>query len=359
VRRGVALARLRDRVVSEPGVLGVTFVDALPRDYHQEDFIELQDPEAATALERRIAGKGDLPLLGGDASHDHLDEVSMAWIDPSYFAVLRTPVIAGRAFNSGDLGSEAHVTIVDQGFIDRVLQGRNAIGQRFRFLPERMRDGTLSTAPRPWYEIVGVVKDLGMHHAANGRRAAGVYFPVDVTTWGPLHMMVHVQGDPMTMGARVRELAAAVDPALQLSNLQRLDKESSSMQWLLRMWMKISTVLIAIALLLSLAGIYAVLSFTVSRRTREIGVRVALGASRQRLVAAIFRKPLIQVSLGVLAGTALIGFLGFGLTGRLSFPQIGMLVGYSALMFGVCLLACIVPTRRALGVEPMEALRAE
>jgi ABC-type antimicrobial peptide transport system permease subunit len=125
--------------------------------------------------------------------------------------------------------------------------------------------------------------------------------------------------------------------------------------------------LTAIALLLSLAGIYAVLSFIVARRTREIGVRVALGASQRRIVSAIFRRPLIQVGSGVVAGGILIAAAAEGIThtqmsnagSGMSLGLLVQLVGYAALMFGVCLLACVVPTRRALRVEPTEALRAE
>jgi putative ABC transport system permease protein len=121
----------------------------------------------------------------------------------------------------------------------------------------------------------------------------------------------------------------------------------------------------AIALLLSLAGIYAVLSFIVARRTREIGVRVALGASRPRVVGAIFRRPLTQVGLGILAGAALIAAAGSietempGLSGGLSLTDVAMILAYAILMLGVCLLACVVPTRRALGVEPTVALRMD
>jgi ABC-type antimicrobial peptide transport system permease subunit len=125
--------------------------------------------------------------------------------------------------------------------------------------------------------------------------------------------------------------------------------------------------------LLSLAGIYTVLSFTVARRTREIGVRVALGASRQRIVAAIFRRPLIQEGAGVIAGAFLVGLITTVLSASpdsgsagladaaraFTLGQVGQIVAYATLMMGVCLLACIGPTRRALGVEPTEALRAE
>jgi putative ABC transport system permease protein len=112
-----------------------------------------------------------------------------------------------------------------------------------------------------------------------------------------------------------------------------------------------------------------VLSFTVARRTRDIGVRVALGASRRRVVTDIFRRPLIQVALGVVAGSVLIAVAIFALRGRqdgkivgetgLSVAQVGLLAIHATIMLGVCLLACVVPTRRALRVEPTEALRTD
>jgi ABC-type antimicrobial peptide transport system permease subunit len=123
--------------------------------------------------------------------------------------------------------------------------------------------------------------------------------------------------------------------------------------------MRVTAGLTAVALLLSLAGIYAVLSFTVARRTREIGVRIALGASSRRVVLAIFRRPLTQVALGVAMGGIIIGAIAVGFSGGLSLANYALLVSYIALMFGVCMLACAVPTRRALSVEPTVALRTE
>jgi putative ABC transport system permease protein len=122
-------------------------------------------------------------------------------------------------------------------------------------------------------------------------------------------------------------------------------------------------------LLLSLSGIYSVMSYTVARRTREIGVRIALGASARRVITSIFRRPLIQVVVGVVAGSILIA-LGalvlqkteeFSALGRqgLTIGEITTLIGYAILMVGVCMLACLVPTIRALRVQPTEALRAE
>ena len=139
------------------------------------------------------------------------------------------------------------------------------------------------------------------------------------------------------------------------------------MLWIMGLWIRATALLTAIALLLSLAGIYAVLSFIVARRTREIGVRVALGASRRRIILAIFRRPLIQVAIGVGVGGVLIALAAEALAhsemsnagNGFSLGLLAQLIAYGTLMFGVCLLACVVPTRRALGVEPTEALRAE
>ncbi len=107
-------------------------------------------------------------------------------------------------------------------------------------------------------------------------------------------------------------------------------------------------------------GDHAVMSSTVSHRTREIGIRVALGAPRRRVVATVFRKPLVQIGMGSSPEPALLGVLaGLSMGKMLSPLQLSVLLCYGLLMFGVCLLACVVPTRRALRVQPTEALRAD
>jgi ABC-type antimicrobial peptide transport system permease subunit len=184
-------------------------------------------------------------------------------------------------------------------------------------------------------------------------------------------MIVHAAGDPLSLTPRVREIAATVDPALRIAGVQRLDQVNDSTLWVLGLWLRITLGVTAVAILLSLAGIYAVLSFNVARRTREIGVRMALGAPRGRVVAAMFRRPVEQVGAGVAAGLLLVTLAVVALTGHrpdtplrldpgaLSPGQYALLAAYAALMIGVCMLACIVPTRRALAVQPSEALRVE
>jgi putative ABC transport system permease protein len=333
-----ALERLRQRVTAEPGVQGVTFVDNLPRLPHPDYYIEVDG-------------------FHNSADSTVLPEASIATIDPSYFEVLESPVLAGRAFTPSDYGTNAPVVIVDQAFVNQVLRGRNAIGQRIRISSSRYPSGN-DTAP--WSEIVGVVKDMGMDNVANRDWPSGLYVPAGIESEQMEQMIVHVPGDPHAFGPRLRTIAMTVDPTLRLSEFQRLDQVSNDLVWFMSLWLRVTAGLTALALLLSLAGIYAVLSFTVARRTREIGVRVALGGTPRRVVTAIFRRPLTQVGLGVVSGGLVIAALANTLLdGRLSLTHIVSLIAYVAVMFGVCLLACAVPTRRALRVEPTVALRAE
>ena len=214
-------------------------------------------------------------------------------------------MIAGRAFTSADLSPDARVVIVDQGFADLVMPGRNPIGHRVRIA--LVRRARLERGP------AAVVRDRrrgeGARHGARRDAAsgpAGVYLPVVPGSQGALSMIVHGRGDPLTIAPRVRELATAVDPALRVEQMTRLDQVATPMLWFLGLWTRIIIGLTAVALLLSLSGIYAVLSYIVARRTREIGVRVALGASARRVITSIFRRPLTQVTLGVIAGSVLI-----------------------------------------------------
>ncbi|MDQ3880667.1 MAG: ABC transporter permease, partial [Chloroflexota bacterium] len=343
-RIGISLEALRQRLEAEPGIAGVTFVDELPGNHHVYRRIEV----------------GSLP--GNPSS-----VVATASIDPSYFDVLQAPMIAGRGFTSADLSPNVHVMVVDQAFVDIVMAGRNPIGHRVRMRSRQMPD---SIADRqPWYEIVGLVKELGMSAMAMPQRTAGVYMPARPGSQGVLNMIVHGRGDPLTRAPRVRELAMAVDPALKVEQITRLDLLSAPQLWLTGLWTRIIIGLTAVALLLSLSGIYAVLAYTVARRTREIGVRVALGSSARGVITAIFRRPLTQVTLGVIGGIVLIAVAAIGVqnTEQFAGTDIGgltagdalVLAGYAILMLGVCMLACVVPTVRALRVQPTEALRAE
>ena len=355
-----ALERLRQRVASEPGVLGVTFVDRLPRDLHREVAFELDD-EGGVGAERAAR-----PTSG---AREPLRTAHTARVDASYFDVVRAPILSGRAFQAADFVPQPQAVIVDQGFVDQVLDGRNPIGRRLRWVDRWARARGEVETPQPWMEIVGVVKELGVGAPTERGRAAGVYLPTIPGEQGATHMMVHVRGDPMALVPQVRTHATMVDPTLRLAAFQRVDQVTNVLLWIIRLWLRMTVLLTAIALLLSLAGIYAVMSFTVSRRTREIGIRVAMGANARRVVTSIFRRPLTQVGIGVVTGALLAGLFLVRITTcqdgvcddvQVVTPaRVALLVLYAAIILGVCLLACIVPTRRALAVHPVDALRAE
>jgi len=358
-RLAATLEALRRRVAEQPGVTGVTFVEDLPATNHPKKIIEMDYDRDASG------SNADVPLR----------EATIAAVHPSYFEVLEAPILAGRGFTAADAAPGSRVAIVDHGFIEQVLQGRNAVGQqvRFRYPARSLRSwGPGKTddpaGPGDWYEVIGVVRELGVGAPTQDGRAAGFYVPATPELFDQIFMMVRVRGgDPMAVAPQVRDAAMTVDTSLRLVNLQRLNEANNDVLWVMTLWLRITVVLSAVALILSLAGIFAVLSFTVARRTREIGVRVALGASRRRVVAATFRRPLVQVTLGVIVGTAvvLIGAVLMrntelpGSENDLGLEGIAMIVGYGLVMLGVCMLGCVVPTRRALTIEPTVALRTE
>jgi putative ABC transport system permease protein len=338
-RRRAAIAELERRLAAEPGIRGVTFANRLPRTYHPYRLIDI-DAGGAAPVDPRWPGY----------------RVSSANVERNYFDVLDVPILAGRGFLASDLDAEPGVVIVNQSFVQNVLGGRNPIGRRIRYSGYEEGPRSFEATNDPWFEIVGVVNDLGMAYG-NDPKVAGFYHPVAVGDAMPARLAVRVAEDPASFAPRLRDIAADVDPGLRVYDTMPIARMADAELRFYTMWFWILIVVTAIALLLSLAGIYAVMSFTVSQRTREIGIRVALGAGRRRIVTSIFRRPLAQVGLGILAGAGLLILVG--IAGEVTFgpKAVGFVIAYSAVMAVVCLLAAVVPTRRALGIEPADALR--
>lgn len=336
---------LERRLESDAAVAGVTFADRLPRMYHPARTIEVDAGGAAPRDPRWPAGY----------------RVSSALVGPDYFQVLGAPIIAGRGFHSGDVESGAQPIIVNRSFVTNVLGGRNPIGRRVRPLHyeewDEPRPG--DAEPLPWYEIVGVVEDLGMSFGRDPK-VAGFYQAAEPETVYPLQVAVHVSGDPKSFVPRLRQIAAGVDPTLRLYDPTPLNEVSDGELKFLGFWFQLILMVSGIALLLSLAGIYSVMAFNVARRTREIGIRVALGSDPRRVITAILSRSLVHVALGIAAGAALVGaFAMLNSAGTLTAAGIVQLAGYAVLMMAVCMLACVVPTRRALRIQPTEAMRQE
>jgi hypothetical protein len=287
-------------------------------------------------------------------------QVRSASVDPDFFEVFDTPIVSGRGFGVADMRAGSTAVVVNRSFVRQVLGDRNAIGRRIRFVDvEEWQAGhTPSEETNPWYEIVGVVGDLAM--TIDRAAVPGVYHPMSVGAATTAHVAVRLRGDPASFAPQFRGVAAAVDPTLRLYDVMPLERLADSELRVLTVVFRLLVVVSVIALTLSLAGVYAVMSFAVARRTREIGIRIALGANRRRVVAAVFRQPLTQLAIGVGAGTALlVGVSILARGGMLPARNVAIVVAYAALMMAVSLLACVVPTRRALRVEPTEALRAD
>jgi predicted permease len=335
-RYQIAVQELEEDLLAIPHVAGVTFTERLPRMYHPWRQIEVDGGAAPPPDERGHR-------LGSTS------------IDVDYLRVLGIDVLSGRDFHSGDLDADPGPVIVNESFVRRVLGGRNPIGRRVRYIAtEEYRSP--DQAPGPWHEIVGVVEDLG---TISGYGPQGMYHPAAPGDVYPVHIAVQVKGGAQPFTPRLQRVALAVDPTLRLHDLMTLEEVTDSEQQFYAFWFGLLLTVTSIALLLSLGGIYAIMSFTVSQRTREIGIRVALGSNRPRVLGAILRRPISQVGLGVLSGGGLLAVVLLTAAESVSLSDLGVLAVYVAFMMAVCMLACIVPARRALSVDPSEALRAD
>jgi putative ABC transport system permease protein len=176
----------------------------------------------------------------------------------------------------------------------------------------------------------------------------------------PGFIAVHVVGEPGMFSSRLRAIAAQVDPALRLYDVTPLNRVGDGRWNEFDFLSRLLTMISSLAMLLALSGIYAAVACSVSRRTREIGIRVALGARRRGIAAAVLRQPLLQVGLGIVAGTGLVLALVAAVNSSgVTLSSAALIVAYAAVMMGVCLLACAVPTIRALRIEATEALRVD
>jgi predicted permease len=326
--RAATLDELRRQLSAEPGVTSVAFADRLPGMQHRGARFEVE---------------------GDDAPPTYGYEVRVASIDADFFGAVGAPALSGRTFTLADIASGREVAIVNASFVERVSRGRNPVGRRIRLVS---RDS--EQPPGPWVDVVGVVRDLGVI----GTDGIGVYRPLAPAN--TVHVALHVGGAPESFAGRLRAVASRVDPTLRVYDVMPLDEVGAD-QWDDSQYAsRITAVLSGMALLLSLMAIYAVMAFTVVQRTREIGTRVALGANPSRIVAAIVRRPLVQIGLGIGAGSGLVTLMFFGMFDSTPTPlEASLIAAYAVLMLAVCLSACIVPLRRALRLEPSQVLRAD
>jgi predicted permease len=332
---------LVERLEAEPRVRSVAVAGNLPRTDHSSLLVEVES-----------SGSGDPGVPTGIVG-----SVNRALVDVDYFEALDQTVIEGRAFEQADLAGDAAPVIVNTSFVDRVLGGRNPIGRRVRF-PTRLDD-----AEAPWREIIGVVPRLGMNSAMPGRDE-GVYFPVAPGEIHPLRLAIRVDGEPETLEPRVRAIVAELDADAVLDPAVVMDRLYHPGGYMIRLTTASLGFLVAVLIAMAASGLYAMMSFAVSERTREIGIRAALGASKRAIALGIGRRSLVQVVLGALIGMPLAGWLFQQGTSFVGGGESGAGIAFGvALGIGVAVVALIgcasfmSPIRRALGITPTEALR--
>jgi hypothetical protein len=281
--------------------------------------------------------------------------VRVAEVGVGFFEALRSPVLAGRAFDTHDLGAVPSTVVVNSTFVERVLGGGPAIGRRLRY---RVGDGP----PGPWHEIVGVVGHLGMH-SLTPQRDDGIYHPLVPGSAARVLLAIEADGDPMALAPRVREIARAIDARAVIASPTTLDRAFEGDWYLLSAVVLGVAVLVGVLLTLAASGLYAILSFTVAARTREIGIRVALGADRWRIVVQVVRRALAQIAVGVVLGLPLALSVFYEMQEQSgAAPSAVLAVGFAlaegvGVMLLVAIAACLVPTRRALRISPATALR--
>jgi predicted permease len=328
-RRALAYEALAGRLREEPAVTHVTLGNYVPT----------MSPEWVP-LEMEQDGAPPAPLYG-----NYEGGFAMALVGAGYHDAFGAGIVAGRGLHAADAGAANRPVVVSEGFMRAV--GRNPVGARVRTQRRGERE------PGPWLEIVGVVTDIT---DMGGDDTAFIYRAASAAELEAATVVVRVAGDAAPLAPRAAVLAQQVDANLQLRDIVTLRelvaRESTRM---LGGSITFGSVLL-VALVFSAAGLYALMSVAVARRTREIGIRIALGATPRRVLRAVFNRAGRQLGGGIIAGNGIILFLAWradSLTSDLLLSSAIM----SVIMAAVGVLACAAPARRALRVQPTEALR--
>jgi putative ABC transport system permease protein len=303
----------------------------------------------------------NLPYSGGNTSRRFypegvtLRESDARFVDYrratlGYFETMRIPLRAGRALTASDREGNAPVAVVSQVLADRYWPEGDAVGRRFRL-----------AADGEWITVVGIVGDV-LHDWFQQRRAPTVYRPIAQDAPFGQAIVVRTVGDPLSVAGDLRRAVGALDPDQPIMALQTMeqliDDRTAGLTYIARM----IAVVAAIALVLALMGLYSLMAYLVSRRTQELGVRLALGATRWQILALATRRGLYITLAGVLVGAVV-----SALTGRLMESALFGLIAVNAwhlpafvvFVAVVSAVASYLPARRTARLDPTAALRAE
>lgn len=322
------------RFAALPGVTGVTVANVLPaRGGNNWRGVEIEG--------RPLPKDADPP------------NVDARWVEPSYFAVMRLPLLQGRGIEESDDADAPRVAVISRSFADRFWPGQDAMGKRFRVAA---REGD-----QPWLTVVGVCGDV-IHQWVTRRNYSTMYVPMRQEPRTRLAFALRTTGNPDALGPDIRRAVMDVDkdqPVDDVLSMPRAIRRGTiGMQYIAG----IMAVFGVLALVLAVSGVYGVLSYRVSLRTVEIGVRMALGATRRNVLGLTLGQALRLAGVGLGAGVV----LAFGMGRVLSSALRGAVSSDPALLAAVTvalalasLAAAWVPARRAMSVDPAAALRSE
>ena len=322
-----------ERISACPGVQSVAISNTLPPTGGETD--------AAFYVE------GHKPSNLNEAPDTIYDPIS-----PGYFQTLRTPLIAGRYFTEQENNDGSPVAIINETMAREFFGGRETIGKRMN---------AEAYGIKGWLEVVGVVADERFFGWDSDLYPA-TYFPYGVSPVKGMAFVVRTKTDPLSVSSAVRQAIWSIDKDLPFTEVQTMEQRLSQSFAGRRFHMILLGVFAGLALVLSLVGIYGVMSYAVAQRTREIGVRMALGAERLHVLRLVLGHglvlTLIGVGLGLAGAFALTRFLasllyGVGPTDPVTFAIVPLL------LIVVAILACYLPAQRATKVDPLVALRYE
>ena len=274
-------------------------------------------------------------------------------VTPTFFSTLNIPIVAGRGFTDADREGSLPVAVVTRSFVAKHFKDKDPIGRRVRF--------GLEQSKAPWLTIVGVSGDVFTGDQQEPFSPA-LFQPFAQARSPFAYITARTASAPMSLTAGVRTVVSSLNKDIPLYWVQTLDDAIAQRLWFVRVFGTMFVIFGGIALFLASVGLYAVMSFSVSRRIREVGIRMALGAQARDVVGMIFRQGIVQLAVGMTLGLA----LAFGVARLLSSilfqvePRDPVIFsGVAAVLVAVGMLACLVPARRATLVDPLVALRAD
>jgi len=319
---------------------------------------------AARSDVQSVAIDSNLPLSGKPRDPDRIglegqsldDEMRNPFVNahgvrPTYLVTMQVPLVSGRWLTDDDRDSTQRVAVVSRRLAERLWPGGDAVGKRFRYLSE---------SEGRWYGVVGVVGNL--RHERVETLGHDIYHSYRQMSVGGAYYAVRAKANPQTIAPALSRLIWGIDPNQSYFDVQSMDDRVATLLWHQRAAGLLFGCFAGLALVLAASGLYAVLSYAVNQQTRELAVRIALGASSREVVTLVLSRTLLFVCIGLgvgLAGSAvlarLIGDLLFGV--QAADPR--TFVTVPVLLALVAALASYLPVRRATRVDPLVALRAE